>query len=298
MVSRALSRVAFRARCRTRYELGSRRRVALVRARRFAVILLAWASVTLEAQADANVVRLATTTSTDNSGLLTKLLPPFEAATGLRVHVVAVGSGAALQMGRDGEVDVILVHAPIAEIKFVSDGYGVNRRSVMHNDFVIVGPASDPADIHGGVDPRVALAKIALGRGVFVSQGDDSGTHRKERTLWLAAGVEPMGEWYRVVGEGMGRVLLIADELDAYTLTDRGTWLAYRSRLRLELHVVGDELMRNPYAVIAVNPDRFHDINYLGAMRLIAWLTSVAGQAVIAEFRLNGEQLFRPVAVR
>jgi len=264
----------------------------------WAIALLVFASFGTDSRADEDLIRLATTTSTENSGLLDRLLPPFEASTGLRVHVLAVGTGRALKMGQDGDADLLLVHAPTAEAKFVADGYGVNRRAVMFNDFVIVGPESDPADVGGSADPRVALAKIALRRNTFVSRGDDSGTHLKERALWRAAGVDPMGEWYREAGEGMGRVLFIADELDAYTLADRGTWLAYRSRLRLVLHLVGDELMRNPYAIVAVNPDRFPDVNYLGAMRLIAWVTSVPGQALIADYRVDGEPLFRPMAVR
>jgi len=263
-----------------------------------AAMLLAGLLLACGVHADEDVIRLATTTSTENSGLLTELLPPFEAATGKRVLVIAVGTGKALRMGRDGDADVLLVHAPSAEEKFVAEGHGVNRRAVMYNDYIIVGPRSDPAGVRGGIDARVALAKIALRKQAFISRGDDSGTHKKERLLWRAAGVDPVGNWYREAGQGMGKVLQVADELDAYTLTDRGTWIAYHGRLRLEILVEGDRLMHNPYSAIAVNPDRFRDVNYPGAMSLIAWMTSVPGQAVIADFRIRGEQLFRPLAVR
>ena len=263
-----------------------------------AALMLAGLLGTWVVFADERVIRLATDSSTENSGLLARLLPPFEAATGERVHVLAVGSGRSLRLGRDGDVDVVLVPVPSAEEKFVAEGYGVNRRKVMYNEFVIVGPRSDPARVRGSVDARVSLAKIALGKHLFISRGDGSGTHRKERVLWRAAGVDPAGNWYRLSGQGMGQVLIMADELDAYTLADWGTWLAYRGRLQIELLVEGGDLMRNPYSIIAVNPDRFRDINYLAAMKLIAWVTSVPGQAVIADFRIDGEQLFRPLAVQ
>jgi len=265
---------------------------------RIAAVALAGLLLTCSADAGEDIIRLATTTSLESSGLLDRLLPPFEAATGRHIHVIAAGAGSALALGRSGDVDVVLVHAPSAENKFVAEGHGVNRRAVMYNDLVIAGPQADPAGVRGGVDVRVALAKIALGKHLFVSRGDDSGTRRKERSLWRAAGVDPVGDWYRVAGLGTGQMLMMADELDAYTLTDRGTWLAYQARLRIELLVEGGDLMRNAYGIIAVNPDRFRDINYMGAMSLIAWVTSAPGQALIADFRIDGEQQFRPLAVR
>lgn len=243
------------------------------------------------------VIRLATTTSTDNSGLLAKLLPPFEARTGTKVHVIAVGTGKALRMGQEGDVDVVLVHARPAEDAFMEAGYGVNRRDVMYNDFVIVGPASDPAGIKGLSDATEALQRIAAKQVVFVSRGDDSGTHKKERALWSDAGIKPEGGWYREAGQGMGKVLQMAGELDAYTLADRGTWLASSGKLPLEVLTEGDARLFNPYGVMAVNPQRYPDTNYMGALALIAWITSPEGQAIIRDFTINDQPLFTPVAV-
>ena len=243
------------------------------------------------------VVRLATTTSTENSGLLQVLLPPFEEASGLKVHVIAVGTGKALRLARAGDVDLVLVHARPAEERLVAEGFGVNRRDVMYNDFVIVGPGADPARIRGLKDAAAALRRIAAAGALFVSRGDDSGTHRKERGLWQAAGVEPAGGWYREAGQGMGKVLQIAGELDADTLTDRGTWLYYQDKSPLQIAVEGDPRLYNPYGVIAVDPARYPDVNYRGAMALIAWLTSPRGQALIAGYRIRGQRLFTPLAV-
>lgn len=244
------------------------------------------------------ILRMATTTSTENSGLLEAILPAFEHSTGYEVHVIAVGTGKALRMGRDGDVDVVLVHAPPAEKKFVNSGYGVNRRQVMYNDFVIVGPQNDPAKINGMKDPAKALTKIANSKSVFVSRGDDSGTNKKELHLWDAAGIKPEGEWYRQAGQGMGKVLSMTGELQAYTLTDRGTWLSMRNKLPLKIVVQGDPRLYNPYGVIAVNPKRYPDTNYKGAMAMITWLTDRDGQKLIADYRANGEQLFTPMAVK
>jgi tungstate transport system substrate-binding protein len=213
------------------------------------------------------------------------------------VHVIAVGSGKALRMGRDGDVDVVLVHSPQAVKDFVADGFGVNRRAVMYNDFVLVGPPGDPARVLGSEDAVAALVQIAASQDLFVSRGDDSGTHRKETALWRLTGVEPAGVWYREVGQGMGQTLQISDELGAYTLTDRGTWLAYKGRLQARILVQGDQRLHNPYAIIAVNPARFADTAYGEAMQLIAWVTSPAGQAIIRDFRVGGEALFRPQAI-
>ncbi len=262
------------------------------------LIALALALSGTRAHADAHTIRLATTTSTDNSGLLALLLPPFEQRTGYKVHVIAVGTGKALRMAKDGDVDVVMVHAPGAERDFVAAGYGVNRRDLMYNDFVIVGPTADPAGVGGSSDASRALARIAKRGAVFLSRGDDSGTHKKELQLWRAAGVEPAGAWYREVGQGMGRVLQMAAELDAYTLTDRGTWLAMRAKLPSKILVQGDTQLFNPYGVIAVNPARYPEINYAGAMALIAWVTSVPGQTIVSNFAIDGEPLFKPLAIQ
>ena len=191
-----------------------------------------------------------------------------------------------------------MVHEPEAEKRFVQAGYGVNRRAVMYNDFVFVGPESDPAGIKGESDAINTLKKIFIGKNVFISRGDDSGTHKKELVLWEKAGLKPHKSWYREVGLGMGRVLQIADELNAYTIVDRGTWLAFKSKLSLKLLADGDKRLHNQYSIIAVNPARYSGINYLGAMSLIAWITSIGGQEKIGNFRINDQILFTPVAVK
>ena len=247
-------------------------------------------------QADTPILRLATTTSTDNSGLLAVLLPQFEKQAGVKVHVIAVGTGKALRMGRDGDVDLVLVHAPATEKAFVDAGYGVDRRDVMYNDFVLVGPAADPAGIAKSGDANMALERIAAKNALFVSRGDDSGTHKKERNLWQSAGITPAGDWYREAGQGMGKVLQIAGELDAYTITDRGTWLAYRDKSPLKVLFEGDPRLFNPYGIIAVNPKRYPDTNYRDAGKLIAWITSETGQQMIGGFTISGSRLFTPSA--
>ena len=267
-----------------------------IRSNRLGLLLLALILVVPSPiEADQTTVRLATATSTENSGLLQRLLPPFERRTGYRVHVIAVGTGKALRLARDGSVDVVLVHAYEDELKFVGDGYGVNRRDVMYNDFVIVGPLSDPAGIRGLQNAASALPRIAASESSFLSRGDDSGTHKKERALWQVAGVTPSGSWYREVGQGQGRTLQMAKELQAYVLTDRGTWIA-QGRI-MPVLVEDDASLYNGYGVIAVNPARYADVNYMGAMRLIGWLTGVRGQAIIRDYRIAGEPLFFPLAV-
>ncbi len=243
-----------------------------------------------------NVIRLATTTSTENSGLLAFLLPRFTSQTGYHVHVIAVGTGKALRMGRDGDVDVVMVHAPKAETKFVAEGHGVKRYPLMFNDFVIVGPASDPAAIGQAKNAADAIQRIANRSALFVSRGDDSGTHMKEKSLWHHTQHVTKGNWYREAGQGMGKVIQIAHELEAYTLADRGTWIAYQNKTSLKLLYQGDPILHNPYGVIAVNPQRYPDANYAGAQRLIAWLLSETGQALIADFKVAGFQLFTPSA--
>ncbi|MBL4744102.1 MAG: substrate-binding domain-containing protein [Cycloclasticus sp.] len=242
-------------------------------------------------------LRLATTTSTENSGLLAVLLPAFTKQTGIQVDVIAVGTGKALQIARHGDADVVMVHARQAEDVFIAEGYGVNRRDTMENDFVLVGPSSDPAKIKGKNSTVDALKKIAQYEASFVSRGDNSGTHKKEMFLWKSARIEPAGAWHKEAGQGMGKVLLMANELNAYTLTDRGTWLAYKDKLSLQILNDGGVLLKNPYGIIAVNPALHQDIQYLKAMSLIAWLTSPTGQAMINGFKKNGEQLFYPTAI-
>ncbi len=252
---------------------------------------------TMAHSAESSLIRLATTTSTENSGLLDKLIPAFTKDTGYKVHVIAVGTGKALRLGRDGDVDVVLVHAPKAEEEFVRSGYGVARIPVMYNDFVIVGPKNDPAGLKQSKSFKQAFNQIKETNSIFISRGDDSGTHKKELSLWQQSGLKPSGVWYREVGQGMGKVLQMASELDAYTLTDRGTWLAYQSKTLLDLVFEGDSSLFNPYAIIAVNPAIYNDINNIGTNKLIEWLTSkLKGQAMIEGYQLFGQQLFTPMA--
>ena len=241
-------------------------------------------------------IRLATTTSTENSGLLGFLLPRFEAATGAKAHVIAVGSGKALELAKNGDVDVVLVHARAAEDRFVASGYGVGRQAVMYNDFVLACPASDPAKIAGGKDVIAAFRTLAASGVKFISRGDQSGTDLMEQGYWKMAGVRPKGASYVSAGLGMGEVLTMAAELDACTLTDRASFAAYRARTGLAIMVEGDARMHNPYGIIAVNPARHPGVNAAGARRLIDWIVSPHGQASIAVFRRGGQQLFFPAA--
>lgn len=241
-------------------------------------------------------LRLATTTSTENSGLLKAILPLFEAKHHTKVRVISVGSGKAMKLGENGDVDAVLVHSRAEEEKFVAAGFGVNRRDVMYNDFIVVGPKSDPAGIRGS-DVLEAFKRIAAAGSRFVSRGDDSGTHKMEQSYWKAAGVEPAAmSGYVSAGLGMGEVLMMAAEMRCYTLTDRATYAAYRAKTGLEILVSGDPKLFNPYGVIAVNPARHPGVNHAGALQLIEWLTSSDGQAAIAAFRVGGEQLFFPSA--
>lgn len=243
-------------------------------------------------------VRLATTTSTENSGLLDKLLPPFEKQFGIRVQVISSGTGKALKLAENGDVDAVLVHARPAEDRFIEKGYGLNRRDVMHNDFILLGPAEDPADVQKAADVRNAFERISTSGSPFISRGDDSGTHQKEKEIWRSAGIAPAGDQYKESGQGMGAVLVIAEELQAYTLCDRGTYLAMKGHLRLRvLFEKKDAALFNPYGIIAVNPSRHRDISYLNAMLLIAWMTSVEGQNIIREFKVQGQSLFIPDAI-
>ncbi len=246
--------------------------------------------------ADMSVLRLGTATSTDNAGLLDVLLPAFKATGGYDVHVIAAGTGKVLKLGENGDVDVVLVHAPKIEQEFIDAGLGVDHRRVMHNDFVIAGPASDPVSIRGGNSIEGAFAQIARKKALFISRGDESGTHIKELELWHVLNIGPDDDWYRDIGQGQGKMLQIASELQAYCLTDRGTWLAYRDRVDLKLLVEGKPPLDNPYSVMAVNPAKHRHVNYDGAKAFIDWITSTDGQALIEEFKIDGEMLFKPAA--
>jgi len=239
-------------------------------------------------------IRLATTTSTDNSGLLEVLLPPFVEESGFKVDVIAVGTGKALTLGVNGVVDAVLVHARKREEKFVADGHGVGRRDVMHNDFVILGPDSDPAGVQGMTSATKTLKGIYRFGGKFISRGDDSGTHTKERELWLKAKIKPRGKRYIEAGQGMGAVITMAYDMNAYTLSDRGTYLAMQEKTPLKIFTEGDDLLFNPYGIIAVNPERHPHVNYSGAVKLIDYLVSKNGQELIRDFKINGQVLFFP----
>nr|WP_300006190.1 substrate-binding domain-containing protein [Tissierella sp.] len=247
---------------------------------------------------------LSTTTSTEDSGLLAFLLPKFTEETGIEVKTVAVGTGKALQMGRDGEADVLLVHAKDSELELVAEGAGTERLDVMYNDFVLVGPKDDPIGLktNSPEDIKMALKAINDGKADFVSRGDDSGTHKKELKIWEAAEVTPSGEWYIEAGAGMGDVLTMADEKQAYTITDRATYLSMKDDLDLMIVTEGDENLLNQYGVIPVNPDvlegKSGEINHEGAKSFMNWLVSAEGQALIKEFGVEeyGEPLFIPNA--
>ena len=242
------------------------------------------------------ILKMATTTSTQDSGLLNELLPAFQKKTGYEVQVTAVGTGKALKLGENGDVDVVLVHARADEDKFVEAGFGDKRYSVMYNDFIFVGPAEDPAKVQDTKTTADALKQIAETKSPFVSRGDDSGTHKMEKKLWEKAGVKPEGEWYREAGQGMGEVLQMSGELKAYTLTDRGTWLATMDKSPLKIVLEGDKTLMNPYGIIAVSQKRYPDVNHAGAQALIGWLISVEGQKAIGDYKINGQALFTPSA--
>ena len=239
-------------------------------------------------------LKLATTTSTQNSGLMDVLNPVFEKKHNAKIDVIAVGTGKALRLGEMGDVDAVLVHAPAAEKQFVSSGFGVERLPVMHNDFVILGPETDPAGLAGASDAKHALHNIAEKQYEFISRGDDSGTHKKEINLWQAAGMEPNGQWYISAGQGMGAVITIADDKLAYTLADRGTYLAYKDKIDLQVAFEGDPVLYNPYHIILVNPDRHPHVKTDLAKAYADFLQSEQGQSLIQNYRVAGEQLFHP----
>lgn len=237
-------------------------------------------------------LRLATTTSTESSGLLRVLLPPFEARCRCKVDVIAVGTGKALKLGELGDVDLVLVHARALEDRFVADGFGAERRDVMHNDFVVIGPASDPAEVRTAADAAEAFRRIAASGATFVSRGDRSGTHEKELEVWRRAGVEPGARWYRDAGQGMSEVISMAVERGAYTLTDRGTYLAHPRRRDAPVLLEGDPSLFNPYGVIAVSPRRHPTVDHGRALQLVEFLTGAEGRALIDGYRVGGERLF------
>jgi len=266
-------------------------------------LTLAWIALAFAPQAQAappqNDIILATTTSTQDSGLLDLLVPRFEKQSGFRVKTIAVGSGQAMAMGQRGEADVLLVHSPEAERKFIADGFGVHRRRVMHNDFIVVGPPADPAGIKATTSALDGFRRIASAAAVFVSRGDNSGTHAQEKKLWKAAGLNPEGQkWYQQTGLGMGQTLNVTAEKNAYTLADRGTYLALRKNLGLAILSEGDAVLLNVYHVIEVNPARFPKVNASGAKAFGDFLLAKETQALIAAFGTDkyGSPLFFPDA--
>ncbi|MFT8242869.1 substrate-binding domain-containing protein [Roseomonas sp. BN140053] len=267
--------------------------------RRSLLALAALLPLALPAAAQERFITVASTTSTEQSGLFGYLLPLFTRDSGITVRVVALGTGQALDVGRRGDADVLFVHDRPAEEAFVAEGAGGPRRPVMFNDFVIAGPAADPAGIAGGRDSTAALRRIADTAAPFISRGDRSGTHAAELRLWQLAGLDPTrgrGQWYREVGQGMGPALNMAAAQGAYILSERGTWLAFRNRQDLRILVEGDARLFNQYGVMLVNPQRHPHVKAADGQRFIDWLVSPAGQAAIAGYRINGEQLFFPNA--
>jgi tungstate transport system substrate-binding protein len=259
------------------------------------------AALALQAAAQDRFITVASTTSTEQSGLFRHILPIFQQASGITVRVVALGTGQALDVGRRGDADVVFVHDRAAEEKFVAEGFGGPRRHVMFNDFVLIGPASDPAQVAGLRDTNEALRRIGAARAPFVSRGDRSGTHAAELRLWQMAGVDPAtgrGQWYREVGQGMGPALNTAAAQSAYILADRGTWLAFANRQELRILVEGDARLFNQYGVMLVNKQRHAHVKAGDGQAFIDWLLAPAGQGAIASYRINGEQLFFPNATQ
>ncbi len=268
----------------------------------FAAVLffspLAHAADTPAPAADKTIV-LASTTSVDNSGLLGAILPQFTKATGITVHVLALGTGQALDTARRGDADIVLVHDPEAEQKFLDDGNGINRKQIAWNDFIIVGPKDDPAHIEGGHDAKAAFTSIAGNHAAFVSRGDKSGTNALELRLWKATGIDPKsgaGTWYRDIGGGMGAALNAAAAMSAYTLSDRGTWISFKNKAPLRIMIEGDPALLNRYDVIELNPKTHAAAKLTLAHQLWAWLSTDPGQQAIGAYRLGGEELFHPSA--
>ena len=272
----------------------------VVTRRTFAISLVALIALgTISTQAQERFITVASTTSTEQSGLFGHLLPRFEQKTGIKVHVVAVGTGQALDIARRGDADVVFVHARSAEEKFLAEGHGVKRYPVMYNDFVLVGPKSDPAKIGGGKNILEAFKKLEAAKAPFVSRGDKSGTHLAELDLWKAAGIDidtAKGPWYRDTGQGMGPALNTASSMNAYILTDRGTWLSFKNRGDLTILVEGDKRLFNQYGVMLVNPDKHPSVKKELGQMFVDWVISPEGQQAIVDYKINGEQLFFPDA--
>jgi len=260
------------------------------------ILLAALIAMAPPAWAQDGFIIVSSTTSTENSGLFKHLLPIFQRKTGIEVRVVAQGTGQALDTGRRGDSDVVFVHNRNAELRMVQEGWFVNRHDVMYNDFVIVGPSSDPAGVKGMKDAVAALKKISAAHAPFASRGDKSGTHSAERRLWKAAGIDPNGAWYRETGSGMGATLNTASGMNAYALTDRGTWLAFKNRGELGIVVEGDARLFNQYGVMLVNPARHPHVKKAAGQAFIDWLVSREGQAAIGAYKIGGAQLFFPNA--
>ena len=262
-------------------------------------VVIALLLLALPAAAQDKFITLASTTSTEQSGLFGHMLPRFTAKTGIAVRFVALGTGQALQVGQRGDADVMLVHDPDAERAFVASGHGVEHRLVMYNDFIVVGPAADPAGVAGLRDVQEALKRIAAKEAPFVSRGDKSGTDAAEKRLWTAAGLQPWTDkkpWYRETGSGMGPALNTASGMDAYLMSDRGTWLAFKNRANLKILVEGDVKLFNQYGVMLVNPARHPHVKREFAMAFIDWITGAEGQQAVASYRIEGESLFFPNA--
>ena len=258
---------------------------------------IAWATLAAPSFADEKSIIVQSTTSTQNSGLYKHLLPVFEKKTGIKVHVVAVGTGQAIKNATNGDGDVLLVHAKSAEEKFVKDGWGVERFDLMYNDFVIVGPPADPARVGGLKDAKEALKMIAAAKALFASRGDNSGTHKKELQLWKAAGIaqkKDSGKWYRETGSGMGATLNTGVGMGAYVLTDRATWISYKNKGDYKIQVDGAKDLFNQYGVILVNPKKHPKVKVKEGQAFIDWLLGDEGQKTIADYKLNGQQLFFP----
>ena len=262
-------------------------------------IILISLLLTVNAQAQTRFITVASTTSTEQSGLFKHLLPAYEKKTGVQVRVVALGTGQALDMARRGDADVVFVHAKSAEEKFIAEGYGVKRLPVMYNDFVLVGPKSDPAKVAGGKDIVDALRKVKAQAAPFVSRGDRSGTHMAELALWKSSGIDiekEKGPWYRDTGQGMGPALNSASSMNAYILTDRATWISFKNRGDLTIVVEGDKRLFNQYGVILVNPEKHRHVKKELGQAFIDWVVSHDGQKAIADYKIGGEQLFFPNA--
>ena len=251
----------------------------------------------VESAGNDRIVMIATTTSTENSGLLNYLLPEAEADTGFDYRVIAVGTGKALQIGRAGDVDVVMVHAKNAELEFLAEGHAADRTEIMYNDFVIVGPAKDTLHLSKEMSVADVFKKISANKALFISRGDDSGTHKKELQIWSMAGVTPQGDWYREVGQGMGMTLQMAGELQSYTMTDRSTWLFLQDKSPLQMVYEGDSPLFNQYSIMTVNPER-HKVNFAGARALVEWISGMKGQRMIDRYKINGNKLFHANAVK